>query len=795
MFPYPSGSGLHVGHPRGYTATDVYSRFKKLQGFNVLHPMGWDAFGLPAENYAIKNKIHPEKVVADNIVKFKDQLNNFDLSYDWDREINTTDPKYYRWTQFIFLKLFERGLAYEAETPINFCPSCQTGLANEEVVAGRCERCKTEVERKNIRQWILKITEYADRLLSDLDGLDWPKPIKEMQRNWIGRSEGSNVRFDIIVSEAKSSEGDPVGQSQDGIATSSDRNQTPRNDNADSIEVYTTRADTLFGCTWVVLAPEHKLIEKLKVKSKNRKEIEEYIEKSKNKSDLERTELQKEKTGIELKGIKAINPINGKEVAVWIADYVLGHYGTGAVMVVPAHDERDFEFAKKYNIEIPFVIFPENGSEIDQSSSYVEYGILKNSAEFDGLDSKTAMKKITEKLKESGHGDFAVNYKLRDWVFSRQRYWGEPIPIVHCDKCGIVPVPEKDLPVILPHVENYQPTGDGTFPLSNESDPAISEWINTTCPKCGSPAKRETNTMPQWAGSCWYYIAYLMKNGDEYIWDREKIDPWLPIDLYVGGAEHAVLHLLYARFWHKVLYDEKLVGTKEPFQKLISVGTILGIDGQKMSKSRGNVINPDPLLEKFGSDALKMYELYIGPFSQMAKWNQNGIVGMHRFLQKVEKLSDAKISDSNAKNLISINKAIKKVSEDIESFDFNTAISTLIETFDQISKNGWDRSTVAIFLTLLSPFAPKMTKEVSDKIDIALGAWPEFDPRYIVDEKVTIAVQINGKVRDQIEINIDDNEEDIKKVVLLREKVKAWIPESGIKKFIYIKGKIISIVV
>ncbi|PIU24600.1 hypothetical protein COT12_00185 [Candidatus Berkelbacteria bacterium CG08_land_8_20_14_0_20_39_8] len=1069
MFPYPSGSGLHVGHPRGYTATDVYSRFKKLQGYNVLHPMGWDAFGLPAENYAIKNKTHPAKVVEENVAHFKSQLEKFDLSYDWDKEVNTTDPKYYRWTQFIFLKLFERGLAYEAEVPINYCPSCKTGLANEEVVGGKCERCGAGIERKNIRQWILKITEYADRLLEDLDGLDWPEPIKEMQRNWIGRSEGSNIKFTIqagkktvllvhgftgnskenwfpwlkeklesqgykviipdlpnsdrpVVSEWVATlskykseiEGDliVIGHSLGAAAACMFLEQTNTNaeklilvaptgpsekkweglkkvdftvedikvlnqfnaeeinfeklnnlvkskyiylsqndpyvpisikedyknlgatirlfenkghfnhgtgvtslpeilsDIEDAIEVYTTRADTLYGCTWVVLAPEHKIISKLKSQISNLEEVEKYIEKSQNKSDLERTELQKEKTGVELKGVKVINPINGKEVAVWIADYVLGHYGTGAVMAVPAHDERDFEFAKKYDIEVIPSVVKSSGNyrsylmgasdisdqdleklnikivqklesdvrkiEIPKESiakyeeliteqlsagfwnEYVgerivfifkhkdnmverleytnrnidrinklsaeftndasgktiitnwldngadgyyqeyllskDYGVLINSNGFDGLDSETAKKRITEKLKESGYGDFTVNYKLRDWVFSRQRYWGEPIPIVHCEKCGIVAVPEKDLPVLLPHVEKYEPTGDGTSPLSNELDPAIATWLNTTCPKCGGKAKRETNTMPQWAGSCWYYIAYLMKSDDDYIWNRGKIDPWLPVDLYVGGAEHAVLHLLYARFWHKVLFDEKLVGTIEPFQRLISVGTILGIDGQKMSKSRGNTIDPDPILDKYGSDALKMYELYIGPFSQPAKWSQNGIVGMYRFLQKIKKISDAKISLSNNDNLTLVNKAIKKVGDDIELFNFNTAISCLFETFDAIDKNGWDIKSVEIFLTLLSPFAPKTTNEISNKINIKTGTWPKVNEKYLHQDKICIAIQINGKVRDQIEISTGENEENLKNSVLDREKIKGWIPNSGIQKFIYVKGKIISIV-
>lgn len=909
MFPYPSGAGLHVGHPRGYTATDVYARYKRLNGYNVLHPMGWDAFGLPAENFAIKNKVHPEKVVKENVAKFKQQLKNFDLQYDWDKEINTTDPNYYRWTQFIFLKLFERGLAYEDESPINFCPSCKTGLANEEVVGGSCERCGSTIERKKIRQWILKITEYADRLLEDLDGLDWPEPIKEMQRNWIGRSEGSSIIFDI-------------------------------KDIDKSIEVYTTRADTLFGCTWVVLAPEHQLIQNLKDKIDNWDEVEKYIIKSQNKSDLERTELQKEKTGVEIKGITAINPINGEEIPIWISDYVLAHYGTGAVMAVPAHDDRDFQFAKKFNIPIKYVIEPkfvgidgdgaikpgldfmrrnaicaivrnpkndnylcvswkkfkmhglitggiekdedpietakreireetgyknlkfikseplaintqfyhrvkrenrwahfqflhfelenEEKDEIDQKesqlhdilwksknelkdfftvfegqyiadllqngeSAFTGHGILVNSAEFDGLESEEAKKKITEKLKACGHGDFSVNYKLRDWVFSRQRYWGEPIPIVHCKKCGIVPVPEKDLPVILPHVEKYEPTGDGTSPLSNEKDPAILKWLNTKCPKCGGQAKRETNTMPQWAGSCWYYIAYLMKDGSKYEWNKEKIDQWLPVDLYVGGAEHAVLHLLYARFWHKILYDEKLVGSKEPFQKLINVGTILGVDGRKMSKSFGNTISPDSLLKKYGSDALKMYELYIGPFSQMAKWDQNGIVGMHRFLQKVEKIS---YNDKNSdKNNVIINKAIKKVSNDIESFNFNTAISAIIETFNSIHSNSWSKLDVQSFLTLLYPFAPKTTTKISSSLKINIKQWPEINNKYLQAENIIIPVQINGKIREQLVVKNDITEKEIRDLVDSNKKIKQWIPSGNIKKFIFVKNKIVSIVV
>ncbi len=780
MFPYPSGAGLHVGHPRGYTATDVYSRYKRLNGFEVLHPMGWDAFGLPAENYAILNKTHPQEIVKENITKFKKQLESFDFSYDWDKEINTTDPNYYKFTQLIFLKLFKRGLAYESNTPINFCPSCKTGLANEEVVAGKCERCGTEIERKKIRQWVLKITDYADRLLSDLDGLDWPEPIKEMQKNWIGRSEGSEIEFRIKNTEL-------------------------------CINVFTTRADTLFGCTYLVIAPDSKYMDEIKNSISNLGEVEKYINNSKKKSDLERTKIQKEKTGVELKGVKAINPINGKEVSVWVADYVLANYGTGAVMAVPAHDERDFEFAKKYEIEIIEVIQKskcknqnDNSKFKNLENAFTDYGYLINSSEFDGLDSKTAMKKITEKLKSENAGDFAINYKLRDWIFSRQRYWGEPIPIIHCPKCalrepsgqGIVPVPEKDLPVILPYVKNYEPTGDGNSPLANESDSGIKKWLYSPCPKCGEIGKRETNTMPQWAGSCWYYIAYLMKNGNKYQWDKASIDQWLPVDLYVGGAEHAVLHLLYARFWHKVLYDEKMVASKEPFQKLISVGTILGIDGQKMSKSRGNVISPDLLISKYGSDAFKMYELYIGPFSQMAKWNQNGIVGMHRFLTKVEKeFSTIKFGDDDNVSLSIINKTIKKVTEDIESFNFNTAISSMIECFSAIDKNSWSKLSTEKFLSLLSPFAPIVTDKISSKLKILINCWPVADDKYLSIEKIEIPIQINGKVRDRIYISSDLTDDEVKKLALEAKKIKANLAGSVPKKVIYVKNKIISIVV
>jgi len=647
MFPYPSGTGLHVGHPRGYIGTDVIAHYKRMQGFNVLHPMGWDAFGLPAENYAIKTGIHPEITTKQNIQRFKEQMKMIGLSYDWSREINTTDPKYYKWTQWIFLLLFKRGLAYQQTLPINWCPSCKTGLANEEVVGGKCERCGTEVTKKNIRQWVLKITAYAERLLKDLDKVDWPEKIKEMQRNWIGRSEGANIQF-------------PISNSQF------------------SIKVFTTRPDTIFGATFLVLAPENELVEEI-TSPEHKKEVEKYIEETKKKLDTERQE-EKEKTGV-FTGAYAINPATEEEIPIWIADYVLPYYGYGAIMAVPAHDQRDFEFAKKYNLPIKEVIIQNSKLKIKNCNSkfkknlekaYEGEGILVNSGKFDGMPSEKARKEITKWLKEKNLAEFAINYKLRDWIFSRQRYWGEPIPLVFCPACkkriqnskfkiqnleknqtfkiqnyeyslgeilnpGWIAIPEEELPLTLPKVEKYQPTGTGESPLA-----AIKEWVNTKCPKCGSPAKRETNTMPQWAGSCWYFIRYVDPNNDKALADRKLMEYWLPVDFYVGGAEHAVLHLLYARFWTKFLYDQGILPFDEPFLKLRNQGLILAPDGQKMSKSKGNVINPDDLVKKYGADAFRLYEMFMGPFDQPIAWDPKGILGTKRFLDKVFQIAKFK---------------------------------------------------------------------------------------------------------------------------------------------------------
>jgi leucyl-tRNA synthetase len=763
MFPYPSGDGLHVGHTKGYTATDVMAHYMRLKGYDVLHPMGWDAFGLPAENYAIKVGKDPQEIVSKNIENFKKQMMSLGFSYDWSREINTTDPEYYKWTQWIFLQMFKKGLAYQDNVPINFCPSCKTGLANEEVVSGSCERCGAKVYKKKIRQWVLKITEYADRLLNDLEKLDWPEPIKEMQRNWIGRSEGTSMAFDIKGSN-------------------------------EQIKVYTTRADTLFGCTWVVLAPEHELVSKLKPKISNFKEVEDYIEKSQNKSDLERTELQKEKTGVELKGITAINPIDGREIPVWVADYVLAHYGTGAVMAVPAHDERDFDFAKKFNIDIISVVYPTGEKNIDSKEAFVEYGVLKNSGEFDGLDSESAKKKITEKLKELGHGDFAVNYKLRDWVFSRQRYWGEPIPLVHCEKCGIVPIPEEDLPVVLPQIEKYEPTGDGTSPLANETDPVIASWLNVKCPKCGAIAKRETNTMPQWAGSCWYYFRYIDPKNSEKPVSPESEKSLMPIDLYVGGAEHAVLHLLYARFWHKFLFDIGVSAHEEPFKKLINVGLILAPDRQKMSKSRGNVINPDEITKVYGVDAFRMYELFVGPFEKQAIWNKRGIVGTFNFLTNVIKSFESR--DAQGKNDFSgeIAKLARDTSKKIESFNLNTIVSDFMKFTGQVDLEKMNDIAWRNFLICLSPIAPHTSEYLFCKLGEESSVFKQDWPCLNLDKssKSAIIIQVDGKKRGLISIPSDSPEDAVRKKALgvALEKVS----KEEIKKTVYIQNRVINFV-
>lgn len=768
MFPYPSGQGLHVGHPEGYTATDIISRYYKMKGYNVLHPMGWDAFGLPAENYAIKTKTHPAETTNKNINTFKNQIRSLGLGYDWSREVNTTDPMYYKWTQWIFLKLFEKGLAYKKEAPINFCPSCKTGLANEEVVDGKCERCGTPVIRKNLPQWVLKITAYAEKLLEDLDDLDWPEDIKIMQRNWIGKSEGAYVKFKVK-----------------GFS--------------DIIEVYTTRPDTLFGATYMVLAPEHPLVDKITTPDK-KEEIEKYKNYAARKSDLERTSLNKEKTGA-FTGAYAINPVNGKEIPIWISDYILISYGTGAIMAVPAHDERDFEFAKKFNLDIIQVVAPEPGKIIENlKEAYTEDGYAINSSEFDGLPTKKFKEEITKYLEKIGAGKKGVAYKLRDWIFSRQRYWGEPIPIVHCEKCGYVPVPEDQLPLKLPEVTSYEPSETGESPLAK-----ITEWVNTTCPKCGGPAKRETNTMPQWAGSCWYYLRYLDPHNDKEFSSIEKQKYWMPVKLYVGGKEHAVLHLLYARFWHKFLYDIGYVTTKEPFLKLRNQGIILGEDGQKMSKSRGNVINPDVIVNEYGADTFRLYEMFMGPLEKSKPWNTNSIKGVRKFLERVYKtftqkpIVDSSKIDEDLDKLM--HKSIKKVSEDIESVSaFNTAIAQLMIFLNEIEKYDNIPEIVAKnFLKLLSPFAPHISEELWEKLGyespIINHDWPEYDNKKIEDKVITFVININGKKRATIDLPKGSTEEIVFEKASKIPNIIKYIEGKQIRKKIFVKDRLLNIIV
>ncbi len=771
MFPYPSGAGLHVGHPKGYIATDTVARFKMLQGYSVLHPMGWDAFGLPAENFAIKNKTNPNVFTAKSVAVFKKQLEMFGFSYDWDREINTTDPEFYRWTQWIFLKLFEKGLAYESNEPINWCPSCKTGLSNEDLEDGKCERCGSEVEQKPMRQWVLKMTDYADRLLNDLDteGLDWEEMIVSQQRNWIGRSEGA--QFEMEVSGAK-----------------------------EKIEVYTTRLDTVFGMTYAVVAPEHPIIEKMKGNLENYAEIEVYVSKSQKKTAFERVEMQKEKTGVEMKGVKIINPFNGEKLPLFVADYVIGGYGTGAVMAVPAHDERDWEFAKKFDLEIRQSVAPDYNENIS-GKVFTDDGALVNSGEYSGMKSQIASEKMTAWLEEKKIGVKKVNYKMRDWVFSRQRYWGEPIPIIHCEKCGPVAVPEEELPVKLPEVENYEPTGTGESPLS-----AITDWVNTTCPKCGGKGKRETNTMPQWAGSSWYYLRYIDPKNSKALVDKEKEEEWMPVDLYVGGAEHATRHLLYARFWHKFLFDIGAVSTKEPFKKLVHVGLILAEDGRKMSKRWGNVINPDEVIEKFGADAMRVYEMFMGPFTQSIAWSTNSVTGAYRFLEKAWRTqlktqnSKGNIEIENQKLKSLLHKTIKKVGEDIENFRFNTAISQLMILTNAFEKEETvNTKYYAEFLILISPFAPHMAEELWEKLghkeSIFKETWPEYDPELIKDEEIELILQVNGKIRDRMKVPADISEEEAKRIALASEKIKSNIADKDIRKIIFVKGRLINIVI
>jgi len=772
MFPYPSGAGLHVGHPEGYTATDIICRYKRMKGMNVLHPMGWDAFGLPAENYAIKTGRHPREVTKENITTFKKQIQSIGFSYDWDREVDTTDPDYYKWTQWIFLQIYKKGLAYESELPINWCPGCKTGLANEEVVEGKCDRCGTETTKKMLRQWVLKITDYADRLLEDLKDMDWPESIKIMQENWIGKSYGTNVDFKIEGFDEK-------------------------------LTVYTTRIDTLFSAAYMVLAPEHPLVYKITT-DEQKKEVEKYKEYALLKSDLERTDLAKEKTGV-FTGAYAINPINGEKIPIWIADFVLASYGTGAVFA-DAHDERDFEFAKKYDILLKASIRPEDDKLWEKVKNleecFADEGILVNSGKFDGLTSEQARYEITLHLEEKQQGEGAVNYKLKDWVFSRQRYWGEPIPIVNCEKCGPVPLDEKDLPLLLPDIKNYHPTGTGESPLA-----AIDEWVDTKCPKCNGPARRETNTMPQWAGSCWYYLRYLSPSDTKAFASKKELDYWMNVDLYVGGAEHAVLHLLYARFWHKVLFDLGFVKSKEPFQKLMNQGLILGEDGEKMSKSRGNVVNPDHVIKQYGADTLRLYEMFMGPFETVKPWNTKNIEGCFRFLQKVWRLMEEgevanESFDSAQDDKINrlVNKTIKKVGDDIESFGFNTAISQMmilaneLQKLKKIPKEAMEKLTL-----ILSPFAPHLGEEIWEKLghkeSLVYEPWPEYDPKLVVDDTFELVFAVNGKKRGAKVVSVDVSEEEAIAVAMEDEGVKRNIEGKEVIKKIYVKGKLVNIVV
>ena len=759
-FPYPSGQGLHVGHPRPYTALDIVARKRRMEGYNVLYPMGWDAFGLPTENYAIKNHIHPKIVTKNNVHRFKEQLHSLGYSFDWDREINTTDPEYYKWTQWIFLKLFKAGLAYKAEMPINWCTSCKVGLANEEVVNGHCERCGAEVIRKVKSQWMLKITEYADKLLEGLDHVDYIERVKVSQKNWIGRSTGAEVDFPIVGKE-------------------------------DKLRIYTTRPDTLFGVTYMVISPEHPYIEKFASEIKNLDEVKAYQEQAARKSDFERSELAKEKTGVKIDGLTAVNPVNGKEIPIWVSDYVLMSYGTGAIMAVPAHDERDWEFAKKFNMPIIEVVA--GGDVQNEVYTDVAEGTLVNSGFLNGLSVAEAKKKILEWLEENHVGKAKTNYKLRDWVFSRQRYWGEPIPIVHCDKCGYVPVPEESLPLELPDVESYMPTDNGESPLA-----AMTDWVNTTCPCCGGPAKRETDTMPQWAGSSWYYIRYTDPKNKEALASKEAMKYWLPVDWYNGGMEHTTLHLLYSRFWHKFLYDQGVVTCPEPYQKRTSHGMILGENGEKMSKSRGNVVNPDDIVAEFGADTLRTYEMFIGAFDLSASWSQEGVKGCRRFLERVWKLQDSLVDgDSYSKELESkMHQTIKKVSSDYESLKYNTAIAAMMTLVNEFYKAGKvTRKEFETLLILLNPVAPHMTEELWADLGyegrLYQTAWPEFDEEKTVEAVAEIAVQINGKMRGTIKIAKDADKETA--IAAAKEAVADKLTGNIVKE-IYVPGRIVNIV-
>ena len=808
MFPYPSAQGLHVGHPEGYTATDIYCRYLRMNGYNVLHPMGYDAFGLPAENYAIKTGTHPKVTTFANIEHFTKQIKALGFSYDWDREIKTCTPDYYKWTQWIFLQLYKKGLAYESNTPINWCPSCQTGLANEEVKEGKCDRCGSQVTHKTIRQWVLKITAYADRLLEDLDQLDWPESVKLMQKNWIGRSTGAEVNFTVADKD-----GNPTDQ---------------------KLTVYTTRCDTLFGATYMVVSPEHPLVEKLTT-SEQKEAVEAYVDAAAKKSDLERTDLAKDKTGV-FSGSYAINPVNGKLIPIWIADYVLISYGTGAIMAVPAHDDRDWDFAKKFNLPIIEVL----KSEVDvQEQAWTEDGIHVNSEFLDGLNKKDAIEKMLAWLAENNCGKAAVNYKLRDWIFSRQRYWGEPIPLIHCPDCGTVEVPEDQLPLELPEVTSYQPTGTGESPLAG-----IDSWVNCKCPKCGKDARRETNTMPQWAGSCWYYLRYLDPNNEKAFADSEKVNYWMPVDLYVGGAEHAVLHLLYARFWHKVLYDIGVVNTTEPFQRLVNQGMITSFafqrknktlvpvdeveqrdDGNyyekatgeqleqiiaKMSKSLKNVVNPDEEIKSYGADSVRMYEMFMGPLTMSKPWNTQGIIGIHRFLEKVWAISEKPLNDIDITGkledeaLISLRKTfaqtIKKVTKDTDTLNFNTAISQMMIFVNELSKQeSIPRAMWSDFVKVISPYAPHLCEELWEKLGnkntIAYESWPTINEDFLKDDAKTIVVMINGKLRGKFQAAPGSDDNTLLEAAKTAEGVEKFLEGKTIVKSVVVKDKLVNFVV
>ena len=763
-FPYPSGQGLHVGHPRSYTALDIVARKRRLMGYNVLYPIGWDAFGLPTENFAIKNHVHSEVVTKKNIARFKQQLQSLGISFDWSREINTTDPSYYKWTQWIFLQLFKHGLAYKKEASVNWCTSCKCVLANEEVVNGVCERCGSEVVRKVKSQWLLKITEYAQRLIDDLDLVDYPDRVKAQQKNWIGRSTGAEVDFDTTL--------------------------------GDKLTVYTTRPDTLFGATYMVISPEHPMIEKWAGQIQNMDEVRAYQEAAAKKSDFERTEVAKDKTGVKLLGVQAINPVNDREIPIFISDYVLVSYGTGAIMAVPAHDTRDWEFAKKFGLPIIEVV--KGGNVQEEAFTDCATGIMVNSGLLDGLSVEEAKVKITKWLTENHRGRAKVNFKLRDWVFSRQRYWGEPIPIVYCEKCGYVPLPESELPLTLPEVDSYEPTENGESPLANMTD-----WVNTTCPHCGGPAKRETDTMPQWAGSSWYFLRYTDPRNDQALASQQALEYWTPVDWYNGGMEHTTLHLLYSRFWHKFLYDIKVVPTPEPYAKRTSHGMILGENGEKMSKSRGNVVNPDDIVKEYGADTMRLFEMFIGDFEKAAPWSAAGIRGCRRFVERYWNLQDILVKDGGIRAPLEtpFHKTIKKVGEDIENLKFNTAIAALMSLINDIYDSGSiTPEELKVFTILLNPFAPHVTEEVwsLNKLGeemVCQQQWPAYDENKCKDETIEIVVQVNGKVRGKLSMPADVAKDAAVAAAKADEKICAAIGGKTILKEIYVPGKLVNLVV